>query len=435
MKRLLPFFIFIFVCLSVSAQKVDDKYRLPEQLLQYIIDGNGEQAHNMLSESLKDKISATQMGSLWNQLTAKVGDFKNRTAWEDVKNPTIKAYYCTIQFANLSLRCNASFDAEGRADGINFVPAPSTPQKQENTKFKETPIKVITGKFQMPGTFCVPTGKTNVAVVVFASGSGPNDADETIGPNKVFRDIAYGLAENGIASIRFDKRTRVYGGNCFSEGEELNYEQEYLQDIHSAIELVKKDSSVNVNRIFLLGHSMGANVAPLLAKLNKDLKGIIMLSGNARPFEELVLSQMKYIMSVDTTQIKQTDIIQIEKQIANLKNIGKRKYDVELGLPLGLPLSYWKYIANYNHLKTAKSLKCPILIMQGERDYQVTTDDFSLWQKTLEKNKNVSFKLYPKLNHIYSEGVGKSVPSDYLKAIPVANYVISDISEWINNIK
>lgn len=434
MKKLLSFFIVIFVCLSVSAQKVDEKFRLPEQLLQYIIDGNGEQAHNMLSESLKDKISVAQMGGLWKQMGAQVGEFKSRTDWEDAQNPGREAYYCIIKFANLSLRCNASFDAEGRANGINFVPAPSAPQKIENTKLKETPIKVVTGKFQMPGILCMPTGKTNVALVVFASGSGPNDADETVGPNKVIRDFAQGLAENGVASIRFDKRTRVYGKDCTLQGEELTIEQEYLQDIRSAIEQAKQIEGVDAKRIYIIGHSQGASTAPLLATQNPYVKGIVMLSGNAHAFEDLLVPQMTYLASLDgLTKQDEVELAKVKAQVANVKLINKKKFNPNIELPLGLPASYWKYQVTYNPIKTAKTLSCPILIMQGERDYQVTMEEFNYWKKKLGKNKNVSFKSYPTLNHLYLEGEGKSTPNEYIKPSKVATFVVKDIAEWITN--
>ncbi|MDZ7606573.1 MAG: hypothetical protein U5K79_13515 [Cyclobacteriaceae bacterium] len=62
----------------------------------------------------------------------------------------------------------------------------------------------------------LPKGKNSFPIVLFVHGSGPNDRDETIGPNKPFRDIAYGLAEKGIASLRYDKRTFVYGIRHFA---------------------------------------------------------------------------------------------------------------------------------------------------------------------------------------------------------------------------
>lgn len=432
MKKLSLFFLLLFLSLSISAQQLNDKFRLADQLLQYIMEGKGEQAHQMLSESLKDKITAAQMGGLWSKLATQVGAYQGKTEWVDAQVPQRTACYCTITFSNLSLRCNASFDNDGRADGINFVPAPSAPQKVQNNKLNEVTIKVTTGGYQMLGILCMPTGKTNVPMVIFASGSGPNDADETIGPNKIFRDIAQGLAENGIASIRFDKRTRVYGKECVPQGEELTLEHEYLQDIHSAIEQAKQVAGIDSKRIFIIGHSQGANVAPFLATQNPELKGIVMLSGNAHPFEDLLVPQMTYLASLDgLTKEDEAELAKLSEQVANVKLINKKKFNPNIALPLNLPASYWKSLMNYNHIKTAKALTCPILIMQGERDYQVTMEDFNLWKKKLGK-KNVTFKSYPSLNHLYLESEGKSTPAEYMKPSKVPSYVVTDIAEWVN---
>ncbi|MBD2039612.1 hypothetical protein [Microcoleus sp. FACHB-672] len=72
-----------------------------------------------------------------------------------------------------------------------------------------------------------------------------------------------------------------------------------------------------------------------------------------------------------------------------------------------------------------------MLILQKERDYQVTMEDFQGWQQALSSRQNVTFKSYPQLNHLFIEGMGKSVPAEYQNAGYVAEPVINDIAEWI----
>ncbi len=81
----------------------------------------------------------------------------------------------------------------------------------------------------------------------------------------------------------------------------------------------------------------------------------------------------------------------------------------------------------------AAKLKTPMLILQGERDYQVTMIDFAGWKKSLGERQDVDFKSYPKLNHLFVEGVGKSKPSEYLTQGYVAAEVIDDIATWVKN--
>ena len=72
-----------------------------------------------------------------------------------------------------------------------------------------------------------------------------------------------------------------------------------------------------------------------------------------------------------------------------------------------------------------------MLILQGERDYQVTLEDLAGWKTYLSGQSNVEFKTYPKLNHLFLEGEGKSAPAEYLDPGHVPVYVIDDIARWI----
>ena len=92
-------------------------------------------------------------------------------------------------------------------------------------------VTVVTGEYQMPGMLAMPEGKGPFPAVVLVSGSGPNDMDSTVGPNKPFRDLAEGLAARGVASIRYTKRTRQYGAKL---GKDITLAQEVIDDAVSA---------------------------------------------------------------------------------------------------------------------------------------------------------------------------------------------------------
>ena len=100
-------------------------------------------------------------------------------------------------------------------------------------------------------------------------------------------------------------------------------------------------------------------------------------------------------------------------------------------LPLGVPGAYWLSLRDYHPDLVAAKLSLPLLVLQGERDYQVTMADFALWKKNLAAKQNAVLKSYPKLNHLFMEGEGKSKPDEYMKAGHVAREVIDDIATWI----
>ncbi len=103
-------------------------------------------------------------------------------------------------------------------------------------------------------------------------------------------------------------------------------------------------------------------------------------------------------------------------------------------LLLGGPAKYWLDLRGYEPAKEAVKLRQPMLILQGERDYQVTMENYANWKKALGSRKDVSFIVYPNLNHLFIEGKGKSMPAEYSIPGNVAKTVIDDIVKWIGGI-
>lgn len=92
---------------------------------------------------------------------------------------------------------------------------------------------------------------------------------------------------------------------------------------------------------------------------------------------------------------------------------------------------YWLALKKYQQVEVAKKLDKPMLILAGQRDYQVTSKDYQLWKKALGAKKNVTIKSYRPLNHLFIAGKGKPNPGEYNKPGHVAKEVIDDIAKWI----
>lgn len=270
--------------------------------------------------------------------------------------------------------------------------------------------------------------------MILVHGSGPNDRDETVGTHKPFRDLAWGLSERGIATIRYDKRTFVYKQSLVPD-EPKNYDTEVVDDVLAVIRWVGNHPALNENQIYIVGHSLGATLAPRIAERSeKELAGIVMFAGASRPLEDLVVEQTEYLASLTgSSSTTKEQIAEIKRQAGNVKNIGTERYDESIPLLLGLPLEYWEFSNTYKPVEVAKKLELPILILQGERDYQVTMHDYGLWRASLYRNSNVLFKSYPKVNHMMQEGSGPANPMEYQTAGPVASCIIEDIADWIHD--
>ena len=287
--------------------------------------------------------------------------------------------------------------------------------------------------FKLPAVLTLPKGAKKVPVVILVHGSGPNDRDESIGPNKPFKELAHELALRGVAVLRYDKRTLVYPSSWESVAGKGTFMDETVEDALAAIDWVRGHASVDSTKVYILGHSLGATLAPLIAQqAHNRLAGVIMLSAAARPMEDLIWEQVTYLSTLPgNNQYGADKLQQLKKQVDNVKVAGTRKFNVELGGPMNASESYWVFAHNYNPLKTVAKLRLRMLLLQGERDYQVTMNDFSLWKSALQKRRNVFLKSYPELNHLYQRGVGKSTPGEYMKSDSIPDYVMNDVACWV----
>lgn len=260
------------------------------------------------------------------------------------------------------------------------------------------PVTVVTGPYQLPAQLTLPAGAGPFPAAVLVHGSGPNDMDETIGPNKPFRDIANGLAAHGIATLRYTKRTRQYGASL---PKDITLREETVDDALSAVQLLRRTPGIDGKRIFVIGHSLGAFAAPRIAAADAAIAGVVLLAGNTRPVDVLLDEQIKYLGGKP-------------EQAAAIKK--------------SMPEAYWKDLA-VNPVPLAASIRTPMLILQGERDYQVTMEDFKGW-KAIESAR-VTCKSYPAMNHLFQPGQGKAKPSEYQMVAPFSPVVIDDIARWM----
>lgn len=295
--------------------------------------------------------------------------------------------------------------------------------------FVERDLTVGAGEWAVSGTLTTPgKGKGPWPAAILVHGSGPQDRDSTIAANKPFRDLAHGLAARGVVVLRYDKRTFQHRDRL-AAATEMTPKEEVFDDAAAAVALLRKMPEVNGDRIFVIGHSMGGTLAPRLAAEIPKLAGIVMLAAAARPVADTVAEQIAYLRTQPENQSPeaQAKIAEIEAAAAKLKDL--RESDA--GFILGAPVAYWRWWARYDPVGEAAKLEIPVLVLQGERDYQVTMTDFELWKKKLGGKANVTLKSYAELNHLFVAGRGRSKPAEYLSAGKVSGKAIDEIAAWI----
>lgn len=424
----------LFISQITFAQSIISLINRADAFFDTMDKGKFEEAHGFFDESVKNKISADELKLFWLRLGNSLGTYESV---DGAQNKAQGEYY------QVTLECVFTKGSQGFTFIFNkseklvgFFVAPTTteavyvaPAYADTNLYTEKEVQVKFAGGQMAGMLTSPKGISNFPIVVFVHGSGPSDMDETVGPNKPFKDIAAGLAAKGIGSIRYVKRSMVYP-NSFVKT--FTVKEEVLDDALAAIAIARNTPGVNKSQIFLMGHSLGGMLAPRIAALAPDLAGIILAAAPARKLSDVIAEQNSYLYATsgDTTAVMK------QQFQATLNEIDRSKL-LKLGdiapdsIILSAPASYWIDINNYDQLASAKKLTKKILILQGERDFQVSVKDFNIWRTALAGNKNVSFKLYPDLNHLLSSQKEKGTGLQYRTPANVSPKLIDDIAIWV----
>lgn len=388
--------------------------------------------------TMRDALPPTKLQDTWKSLNAQVGLFKRLVGFRTERVQQYDLAFVTCEFEKATLDVKVVFDNARQIAGLFFVPsqspptlkAPASPAKDT---LREKEVHVGIGGWAVHGTLSLPTGLGPFPALVLVHGSGPHDRDETIGPNKPFRDLSDGLVSKGIAVLRYEKRTKEHASQLAPLKDSITTKEETTEDALLAVSLLRKTEQIDPKKIFVLGHSLGGMLIPRIGALDPSIAGLIVVAGTSRPLEDVILDQISYIFSLDGTlsESEKSQLNEIKSQVARVKDPALSAATASTDLPLGIPPKYWLDLRGYNPPEVARSLKQPMLIVQGERDYQVTMKDLAGWKNYLSSKPNVEFKIYPKLNHLFIEGEGKGTPQDYNVAGRVAEIVIEDIAAWM----
>ena len=315
-------------------------------------------------------------------------------------------------------------------------------EKTESDLFDSVELNLpVPALGELPGILTMPKGDGPFPAVVLIQGSGASDKDEAVMGLRPFRDIAEGLAEQGIAVYRFDKRTYVYG-MAMADNRRITLMDESIDDAVNAVQLLAKQEKIDPERIFVLGHSLGGNAIPAIARELKkqpaDSCGFIMMAASPRPLEELAREQNEFLYSLMPEETeeqkaeKEAYLAEIEKTFSDLDKLKDLDSLTDDDTVLGIWKSYWKWLADYDILQAAKEITQPVLLLQGEEDYQVTMEDFSIWQEALGDKANWKMVAYPGLVHVFIPGQKAEGSAVYSRTEKVDSRVISDIADFIN---
>jgi len=428
----------------MSSLNFENLKALAQRFVFQLLQNNYDRAVSQFDKDMKTVLSEDKLKESWKGLTEPAGDLIQMNVLQTVEMEGHRIVSVRCQFERVTIDVQVVFNHKGHISGLNFMPTEMEyhpPDYVDTSAFHEMELTIGEGKWELPGILTIPNGSSNGSGtfpgVVLVHGSGPNDHDETIGPNKIFRDLAWGLASKEIAVLRYDKRTFNHAKEFTTAFmSNMTVKEEVIDDALLAVNLMRDRPEIDSKHVFLLGHSLGASLAPRIGQQGHELAGLIIMAGSIRPLEDTILEQFTYLYSLSgaMTDEQKTTLESLKVKVARAKDPELSEDVPSKELPLGISASYLIDLRNHPTKEILKELSLPMLILQGGRDYQVSpTQDYEMWKEELKLRKIVFFHIFPSLNHLFIQGKGKSTPQEYGVEGHVNEEVIELIVEWLKN--
>lgn len=422
----------------------DDYALLASAFMSALQAGELQKAQNFFTDKLPPQALERMLPQVKASIADTYGPLGALLAVEESSNAVHNN--ATIVYATQAIpfEITVRFDQTGKIDDF-FVPYVSAkgsyvkPSYDDPSKYIEKEVVVGEGTFALPGTLTMPVGKGPFPAVVLVHGSGPNDRDETAGSVKTFRDMAVGLAAQGVAVLRYEKITRehVMKMQLGQLGQAYTVNEETVNDAVYAAGMLKKTEGIDPDRVYIAGHSQGGMVMPRIIDAAKDigLAGTILLAAPTEPLETLIVKQTKYQLELlkkagQPTEAAEQQLVFLEQQVKMLQDPQYSVSNIPQAFAMGSPI-WWFDLRNTYAAEQAKNQKGRMLVLQGGNDIQVFPDSLDTWKKTLSARTDVEYKLYPKVNHTMVEFEGKSTGAEYALPANVPDYIIDDIAKWI----
>lgn len=410
-----------------------------ETVIQQLQDGEYNHVANVFfSQALQEKYPASDLQQSWE--ANRGNTLEDKSNWSVSEQSGLTIVSAPIHFDDATVEVEMQWKEENEEMKLESLLIQRPFQEltlpdsvtEEDITIEAEEGYVLNGKLTLPAD-----SKKPVPAVVLVHGSGSHDMNEALLAYRPFQDIAYGLAEEGIAVLRYHKRSYTHGEKMMEDlGAELTVKEETIDDAVEAALLLQKDERIQTDQVYITGHSLGGMLAPRIDK-QADTAGMIILAGSPRSLWEIMYDQQLDSVSENLSKEAKEKLIDqadaFKKLLESFQDMSKEEamgYDFA-----GMSGYYFQEMDQYDTGQIALDSNKPIFILQGEADFQVSMEkDFAAWQKLFEKEDQATLKSYPELNHsfILSQGENKGTVQEYEIPGHVDKQVILDISDWIH---
>lgn len=404
-----------------------------------------------------DYIAGTEMSRLWNYYDLQIrrympqqafenflidlefltGDFQKLGSYRCFEEPENKQKTHVLHLCMERVDVDMYFTHKNQEDDWEVMALEFVPSAEEDLPegfvgaledvYTETEVTVGTDQYPLKGILTMPnnaSAQNCVPACVFVHDFGAHDRDLTLGKTAMFKDFAAELAEMGIASIRYDKRSFTY-----PDARLLTLGDEVVQDALSAVEMLKADPRVDSKRMIVIGLGLGAMTAPRIAsQSNGDVTGMIMIGGVADSLINVEYSRAgSYLNTLSEEQRNNEQYI-----VRNFKSMTEGKaLEQEV---LGRGAYYYWEAEQYPQVRTIINLALPVFIAQGKRDPVVDENQGRrAYYEAIGNSSYIEYESFRGLNHLLMNDltVGSNGEPQYQIETHMDKYAARTLANWI----
>lgn len=399
-----------------------------------IVDGDVKAAYELTGEEFASEVPPEELAALWETEFDEAGPFQGFRSVEyrgenEAGRDVVVAYGW---FPEIEVELQFGFE-NGAIGGFLFFPSAewTPPAYVDQAAFTESEVSLDgPGACELPGTLTVPDdeGTEGVPGVVLVHGSGDQDRDQTVGPNRTFRELAEGLASRGVATVRYDKRTIV----CAVDRTTATVDDIVTDDAVRAVERLQQDD--RISEVYVAGHSLGGRLAPRVAA-RSGADGLVLLAPAAEPAYDAIVRQQRHVLELDgeLTDREEDALAEVERLADRIERL-EIDDDEVLEIADGRGRPFWETLQAVDGPGQAAELDVPTLLVQGGRDYLVTvTDDLPRWEAAIGDDPDTTIEVLDDLNHRFQPGDRPADPNEWVQAEnPVDERVITQVAEFVH---
>ncbi len=428
------------VVLSTRARAQDtagfDAAKEANAVLDAMDAGDFAAVHARFNASMAAAVGAEQLAQVWKALPSQVGPLKTRGDARVVERDGMTMVNIPLSYERAEFNAMFAFDTEHRIGGFAIRPATpaaaaAAPAIPADANYREVELRIGDESTGLPATLAIPNGDGPFPAVVLVHGSGPQDRDSTIGPNRPFLDIARGLAARGVAVLRYEKRTKARPQDY---AQNISIDSETTDDAVLAAAMLRGQTGIDPKRVFVLGHSQGGMMAPRIGARDPQIAGLILLAAPSRDLLDILIEQNRRLAVLNDGKTSDAESIAIQQLTDSVNAVRSGRTITDAQAPLGLSAAYWRSADAVDPVAEARAIAQPLLILQGARDIQVVDADWQGWKQAFHATPRVTFKLYETLNHLAIPGEGDGNLQEYQTPGHVDPALIADVAVWITTV-